>query len=374
MREHADVAAVDDRHAGIERGFEAGALPRDARRLGLLSLLPTGVLARRIAGRERGTEGDLLLDHQLEDLGRPAIAMLDGIHPRRDRGPHAIDAAGMRRDRRAADMRGLHPDGERLDRERLMGAGERPPAIVGVELDPVGAFPDLAADDACHRVDAVGLFGALRDVPFGRIALRAVAPGGDDGAGRHQHARTGNDALIDRLLQADIGVPGAFRAQIANGREARQQRVAQVVHRARRPERQRLVRHLIVPGGFVVRMEQDVRVTFDQARRQRRAGQIDDARAGGGRAGVSAGRVDPVAFDPHRPPLVHRLAVEDARRLHDRHCRRRRALGRRQRHSEADADDEHGCLSHAPILNAQRSTFNSQPLTTSLISDRDCAS
>jgi len=41
---------------------------------------------------------------------------------------------------------------------------------------------------------------------------------------------------------------------------------------------------------------------------------------------LDAGGVDPVVFDPHRPPLVHRLAVEDASWFQHDHRRRRRRL------------------------------------------------
>jgi len=56
---------------------------------------------------------------------------------------------------------------------------------------------------------------------------------------------------------------------------------------------------------------------LDQPRRQRRAGQVDHLGAGGGDARFRSGRVDALAFDAYRPALVHRLAVEDPRRLED---------------------------------------------------------
>ena len=80
------------------------------------------------------------------------------------------------------------------------------------------------------------------------------------------HARTGNDALIDRLLEPDVGVAGALGAEIAHAREAGQQLRARMVHRARDAQRERLVEHLIVPRRLVVRMQQQMRVPFDQAR------------------------------------------------------------------------------------------------------------
>ena len=72
------------------------------------------------------------------------------------------------------------------------------------------------------------------------------------------------------------------------------------------------VQHLIVPGRFVVRVQQHVRVAFDQAGHQRGARKIAD----GGVASLDRrGRTngfDVIAAHEDRPALVHCLAVEDA--------------------------------------------------------------
>ena len=57
---------------------------------------------------------------------------------------------------------------------------------------------------------------------------------------------------------------------------------------------------------------------FDESGRQRRAGQIDDLRAGGGDRRRRPDGVDALALHAHGPALVHRVAVEHARRLQDR--------------------------------------------------------
>src|SRR5206468_9098547 len=101
-----------DRHAGVERGLEARALARDARRLGLLPFLPAGVLRRRVAGRQRRTERDVVLLHQPEYLGRTRVAVLDRLHPAEDGAPHALRGARMGDDRTIAAPRGLR---DRLD-------------------------------------------------------------------------------------------------------------------------------------------------------------------------------------------------------------------------------------------------------------------
>ena len=93
VREDADVAAAQDGDAGVERGFEAGALACDAGRLSLFPLLPARILACRIAGRERGTEHDVFFRHHLEDLGGTAVAVLDRVHSSQNRVAHAFDRA-----------------------------------------------------------------------------------------------------------------------------------------------------------------------------------------------------------------------------------------------------------------------------------------
>src|SRR5262245_18355387 len=65
VREDADVAAAQNRHARVERRLEAGTLPRDARGLRSSALLPSRILRRRVTGRERWTVRDVLLLHQL---------------------------------------------------------------------------------------------------------------------------------------------------------------------------------------------------------------------------------------------------------------------------------------------------------------------
>ena len=232
--------------------------------------------------------------------------------PAEDRAPHAFGRAGVDRDGDAGALRRLHRELHFVERKGGTRAGAGAPAIVAVELDPIGAVADLVAHHARQAVDAVGLFGALRHAPFEREALGRVTAGGHDGARGGEHARTGNDALIDRLLEFDIGVAGALGAQIADGGEAGHQGGAQVIDGAGGAQRESFVRHLVVPRSLVVGMQQDVRVAFDQAGQQRGAGQVDDLGVGGvdGRGG--SGGLDAVAADAHGPAFVRGLAIEDA--------------------------------------------------------------
>ncbi len=136
---------------------------------------------------------------------------------------------------------------------------------------------DLIADDADQRVDAVGLLGALRDAHLGGEAARGVAAGGDDRARRHEHARSGHDTLVDRLLDADVSITRPLGAEVANRREAGPQRVACMVRGPAHPQRQRFLEHLVIPRRLVVRMQQHMRVRVDKPRQQRGAGQRDAA-------------------------------------------------------------------------------------------------
>ena len=132
------------------------------RRLRLLAFLPAGVLRRGVAGRERRTQRDTLLRHELPDVGRAAVAVLDRLDAAQDRAPHPFGRARVRRHVAAAALR--HRDDRRdlLDAERGTRLAVRAPAIVGVDLHEVDAVADLSACHAGHAFDAVGFLGALR--------------------------------------------------------------------------------------------------------------------------------------------------------------------------------------------------------------------
>src|SRR5262249_60837040 len=95
----------------------------------------------------------------------------------------------------------------------------RSPAVIGIDLDPVGAPADLIANDARQAVDSIGFLGALRNAPLGSITLRGIATRCHDRARDGEHARTGDDALSDGVPHATIGISRALRPEIANGCE-----------------------------------------------------------------------------------------------------------------------------------------------------------
>src|SRR4051812_12810591 len=84
---------------------------------------------------------------------------------------------------------------------------------------------DLVAHDADEAFDAVRFFSALWDLirVFRGEALRRVLAGDDDRLGRRPQPRAGNDPLVDRVAKTDVGIPGAFRAEVAGAREAGEQ-------------------------------------------------------------------------------------------------------------------------------------------------------
>src|SRR6478736_392747 len=92
-----------------------------------------------------------------------AIAVLDRFHAGKNGALHSLRGRRVRRDMPARTLGDGHRDVEFL----LCRAGHRfavrTPAIVRVDLDPVGAVLDLIAHHAREALDAVRFFGALRD-------------------------------------------------------------------------------------------------------------------------------------------------------------------------------------------------------------------
>ena len=237
--------------------------------------------------------------------------MLDRLDAGQRRPAHPLGGRGVGGRRPAA--RGGDPDDplELLLEEGRPGLAVDTPAVVGVHLDHIRALADLVAHRAHQVVPAVGRLGAEDRLEAWIEALGAVAAGGDDRPGRHLEARAGDDALVDRLLEADVRVAGALGAQVPLGGEPGEQGLARMDRGAGRAERQRLLEHLVVPGGLVVGVEEEVGVALDQPGQKCGAGQLDPPgavrdrhRVGGPRGG------DPLAVDDDHPAVVDRLAVE----------------------------------------------------------------
>src|SRR5262249_17035859 len=156
----------------------------------------------------------------------------------------------------------------------------------------------------------IGLFCALRDTPFEGESFGGIAAGGDDGAGGGENSGTWNDALIDCLLEFHIGVGGTLGAQVADGGEACHESGAEVIDSPGSAESESFVQNLIVPRSFVVGVEQDVRMAFNEAGKQGGAGEVDDLGVGGVDGGGRSGGLDAIASHADRPGVVGYVAVE----------------------------------------------------------------
>src|ERR1051326_7488109 len=131
-----------------------------------------------------------------------------------------------------------------------------------------------------QTIDAVSFFGSLRHIPFRRITLWSITARRYNRPGSDQQTRSRNNALIHRLFQTYIGKARAFSSKIAQGGKAGQQFVAQMIGRAGHAQTQCFVRHLNVPNRLAVRMQQNMRMRFDQSRHQAQVWSVYDFRIG----------------------------------------------------------------------------------------------
>ena len=202
---------------------------------------------------------------------------------------------------------------------RVAGAA----AVVGVDLDPVGARGDLVAHGDAHAVHPVGLLGALGHVPARVEARRAVAARGDDGARRGQHARSLDQAQIDRVAQGDVGEAGALGAEVTDRREAGFERRARGHDAPDGAQLERLLEHLVVPRRLVVGVQQQVRVQVDQPRDEVLVVEREPARRGGhgdlprrcDRLDASAAHEHDAVLEPAAPVRSQHVGPREQQRL-----------------------------------------------------------
>ena len=202
------------------------------------------------------------------------------------------------------------------------------------QLDHVGAVLDLEA----HRRAA--LLGAVADAVDRPLLRHAsgrerrpvpVAAGRSEGVHRGEHARTGDQPLVDRVAQADVDV--VVGAEVAHGGEAGLERLFRVgrgVERLLGREAQHVVDEVLRPARAELHGEMDMGV--HQAGEQRRVSEIDHR--GARRHGEAGTRGDDLAaLDDHHTVRLAGLAraVEDMRRLEHGALGCRRGLGREHR-------------------------------------------
>src|SRR5262245_14260404 len=141
--------------------------------------------------------------------------MFDGFDSGEYCASHSFSCCRMSCDRNVRTLRCLNNEFNFIQRESWCSTLSSP-AIVSVDLDPVGAMSDLIADDTSQTVDAVGFFGALWNTPFRSVALWSITARRHYCPGRDDHARSGNDSLLHGLLESNIGVARAFSTKISN--------------------------------------------------------------------------------------------------------------------------------------------------------------
>ena len=130
-----------------------------------------------------------------------------------------------------ADARGFGDGGGEFGFGVLVRRGEMAVAkrvVAGfVDLDEIGAFFELLANDGDEFGGVVGVGGVRENVLRGIEADGVfVAAENVDGVAADAQARAGNSPLIDGVAHGGVGGAGAFGAHVALGGEAGHQIVA----------------------------------------------------------------------------------------------------------------------------------------------------
>ena len=168
------------------------------------------------------------------------------------------------------------------------------------------------------------------------------------------------DDLRERILSAQphVRIRRTLTPEIAHRRDPGHQGRAGVIDAARHPQRQRLAQHLVVPRRLVVRVQQQVRMPFDQAWHHGRTGQRDAASSGRrGRGSRRTCRLDAIAAHHHHPPGVRALAVEDPIRPEDDAVLLGSGQHRATEHQHERGRHLHARIIFAPAANRQIATM-----------------
>ena len=153
----------------------------------------------------------------------------------------------MRRNRPAGPARRRDEHLELVLRERRPELAAGAPAVVGVDLDPVGPTADLPPHHPDDRLLAVGLLRALRRIERIVASRGPVAASGDNRAGDGEQPRARHDALLDGTPKLHVIVQRALGAEVALGRDAGPEGSAGMGHGPRHAEAERLLQYLIIP-------------------------------------------------------------------------------------------------------------------------------
>ncbi len=133
---------------------------------------------------------------------------------------HSFGGACVRDDRSSRGTGHFHYQLQLIQRESGTSLAVRSPAVVGVNLNYIGAAADLLSNGPCESVDAIRFLSTLRNVEIRCEPLGRIAPGGNESTGGDQHSWPGDNPLRNCLLDAHIRVSGPFGAEVAYRREA----------------------------------------------------------------------------------------------------------------------------------------------------------
>jgi hypothetical protein len=143
----------------------------------------------------------------------------------------------------------LHQRTQFLEAERRHLLAARAATVVGIDLDPIRSQPNLLAHRLEHFRHTRGFLRAVgQNNVLGKTARTGtVAGSGHDGLGDTNHARPGDQPFLNGALDGNVRSAGPFRPQIAQQREAGQERRFHVEHRLNGAIGHRLFKDLIVP-------------------------------------------------------------------------------------------------------------------------------
>ena len=143
------------------------------------------------SGAKVVTMGICFSEQQIDGRVGHAAAMLDAVDAKLGDTGDAVVVGGVRGDGQAVAVALVDDRGQFL-------VGELQRVVAGHDLDQVGAAAHLLAHGAAHLVGAARLAAAPVGVPAGL----------DDRLAADEQARSGKDALFDRLLGKEVG-PGS---------------------------------------------------------------------------------------------------------------------------------------------------------------------
>src|SRR6185312_9162786 len=137
MRENANIAAHADPDIRPHRHLECATVLLNTLRRGFLAV-PTLKIARvSLRGAERRTIADAAIVHHLEDFGRSAVAVLDGIDSGEDRAAHSLGGGRMGSCNPARIMSDRYARGHFLLSQCGARRLARKVMVIGVHLDDV---------------------------------------------------------------------------------------------------------------------------------------------------------------------------------------------------------------------------------------------